>query len=42
MILVNQSLYLVLVSVEDILFAPSKIGVHLAWEESVLRNICVS
>ncbi len=40
--LVSQSLDLVLVGVEDILFASSKICVHLAWEESILGDVSVS
>lgn len=42
LILANQSLDLVLVGIENILFAPSEIRVHLAWEESILRNVRVS
>ena len=42
LILAEQSLDLVLVGVEDILFTPSKIRVHLPWEQSILRNVGVS
>lgn len=42
LILADQSLDLVLVGVVDILFAPSKVRVHLAWEECIFRDVGVS
>lgn len=42
LVLANQILDLVFVGVEDILFTPPKVRVHLAWEESILGNVCVS
>ena len=42
LILACQSFDLVHVGVEDVLFAPSKIGVHLAREKSILRYVRAS
>ena len=41
-VLANQSLNLVLVGVKDILLTSPKVRMDLAWEESILRNVCVS
>lgn len=42
LILADQSLDLVLVGVVDVLFAPSKVRMHLTWEECILGNVGVS
>ena len=38
----RQCLDFVLVSIENVMLATSKVGMYLAWKQGVLGNICVS